>query len=244
MPAAPSQDNCSSGLTTTARVHGIFSRIAPGYDSFNALASLGIDRRWRRALVRMADLTPASRVLDLAAGTGDLALALARQGAPAQVVATDFCDEMLDVARRKAAALEGPTRLSFRLEDAQALTLPDASFDVVTVAFGVRNFPEREANFREVLRVLKPGGRYLVLEFSRPPLPPVRWLYHAYLRFGIPLIGAAVAGDRASFVYLNDSIRSFPAQARLAAELRRAGFSHCTWRDLTFGIVAVHVAVK
>jgi demethylmenaquinone methyltransferase/2-methoxy-6-polyprenyl-1,4-benzoquinol methylase len=238
------QDNCTSGLTTTARVHGIFSMIAPGYDSFNALASMGIDRRWRRTLVRMAHLGPDSRVLDLAAGTGDLALALAGQGKPAEVVATDFCEEMLEVARRKAESFEGPTTLTFRLEDAQALSLPDSSFDVVTVAFGVRNFPDREANFREVLRVLKPGGRYLVLEFSRPPVPPVRWLYHAYLRLVIPLIGALVAGDRASFVYLNDSIRAFPAQAQLAAELRRSGFSHCSWCDLTFGIVAVHVAVK
>jgi demethylmenaquinone methyltransferase/2-methoxy-6-polyprenyl-1,4-benzoquinol methylase len=108
----------------------------------------------------------------------------------------------------------------------------------------VRNFPDRESNFREVLRVLEPGGRYLILEFSRPPIPPVRWFYHAYLRICIPLIGALVAGDRASFVYLNDSIRRFPGPAQLAAELRRAGFSHCSWRNLTFGIVAVHVATK
>lgn len=240
----PPEDNVASGLTNTDRVRGIFAVIAPGYDRFNALASLGIDRLWRRSVVKMADLTPATRVLDLAAGTGDLSLALARQGRPAEVLGTDFVPEMLEVARAKAARYTGPVRLAFRVEDAQALSLPDAAFDVVTVAFGVRNFPDRAANFREVLRVLKPGGRYLVLEFSRPTFAPWRALYHFYLRTMIPLIGGLVAGDRESFVYLNDSIRSFPEQEALAAELREAGFSNVVWRNLTGGIVAVHLAVK
>jgi demethylmenaquinone methyltransferase / 2-methoxy-6-polyprenyl-1,4-benzoquinol methylase len=243
--AAPPSDNVSSGLTSTERVRGIFARIAPGYDSFNMLASFGIDRLWRRRLVKTAALTPASRVLDLAAGTGDLSLALARQGRPAEVLGTDFVPEMLEVARAKAERYAGPTRLSFQVEDAQSLTLPDASFDVVTVAFGVRNFPDREANFREVLRVLRPGGRYLILEFSRPPFAPWRWLYHVYLRIMIPLIGSVVSGgDRASFVYLNDSIRTFPPQPALADELRAAGFSGVEWRNLSGGIVAIHAATK
>ncbi|MDO8963769.1 MAG: bifunctional demethylmenaquinone methyltransferase/2-methoxy-6-polyprenyl-1,4-benzoquinol methylase UbiE [Coriobacteriia bacterium] len=240
----PGSDNVSSGLTNTDRVRGIFARIAPGYDSFNALASMGIDRLWRRAVVRMAGLTPESRVLDLAAGTGDLTIAMARQAGPASILSTDFVPEMLAVGEHKGAAYKGPTRLAFQVEDAQALTLPEATFDVVTVAFGVRNFPDRAANFREVLRVLVPGGRYVILEFSRPPFAPWRALYHFYLRTMIPLIGGLVAGDRDSFVYLNDSIRQFPAQEPLAAELRDAGFSNVTWRDMTGGIVAVHVAVK
>lgn len=240
----PDGDNVSSGLTNTERVRGIFARIAPGYDTFNALASLGIDRVWRRAVVRAAQLEPTSRVLDLAAGTGDLTMALARRGRPAEVVSTDFVPEMLEVGKRKGAAYDGPARLEFRVEDAQALTLPDARFDVVTVAFGVRNFPSRRANFREVLRVLAPKGRYVILEFSRPPFAPWRALYHFYLRTMIPFIGGVVAGDRASFVYLNDSIRSFPDQESLAGELRDAGFSEVSWRNLTGGIVAIHVAVK
>ena len=238
------EDNVGSGLTNTERVRSIFARIAPGYDAFNAVASFGIDRSWRRALVRAASLTPDSRVLDLAAGTGDLSLALARQGRPASVLGTDFSPEMLEVAKRKGAAYDGGTDLRFEVQDAQALTLPDSGFDVVTVAFGVRNFPDRAANFAEVLRVLKPGGRYLILEFSRPPLAVFRWLYHVYLNVGIPLIGGLLTHDRASFVYLNRSIRSFPAQHSLAAELRAAGFREGTWRDLTFGVVAVHTAVK
>jgi demethylmenaquinone methyltransferase/2-methoxy-6-polyprenyl-1,4-benzoquinol methylase len=242
-PAAGA-DNVASGLTNTERVSAIFARIAPGYDAFNAVASFGIDRLWRRVLVRMAALTPRSAVLDLAAGTGDLSLALARQGRPASVLGTDFSPEMLEVAARKGERYDGVTRLRFEVQDAQALTLPDETFDVVTVAFGVRNFPDRAANFREVLRVLKPGGRYLVLEFSRPPFAPFRALYHFYLNVGIPLIGGLLTRDRASFVYLNRSIRSFPAQEALAAELRAAGFRKVSWRNLTFGVVAIHTGVR
>lgn len=239
---AETADNVESGLTTTERVRSIFARIAPGYDSFNAIASLGIDRLWRRALVRIACLDPETRVLDLAAGTGDLSLAIAREGRPASVLATDFSPEMLEVAQRKAAAYDGPTRLEFQVADAQALDLPDSSFDVVTVAFGVRNFPDRAANFREVLRVLAPGGRYVILEFSRPPFAPFRALYHLYLNVVIPLIGGLRTGDKASFVYLNHSIRTFPPQSALASELLAAGFRDVIWRNLTFGIVAIHVA--
>jgi demethylmenaquinone methyltransferase/2-methoxy-6-polyprenyl-1,4-benzoquinol methylase len=244
MKDAGAADNAASGLTNTERVRSIFARIAPGYDAFNAVASFGIDRSWRRVLVRDAGLTPASRVLDLAAGTGDLSLALARQGRPASVLGTDFSPEMLEVAKRKAASYDGSAELAFEVQDAQALSLPDESFDVVTVAFGVRNFPDRAANFREVLRVLRPGGRYLVLEFSRPPFAPFRALYHSYLDVGIPLIGGLLTRDRASFVYLNRSIRSFPSQEALAEELRGAGFREVSWRNLTFGVVAIHTAVK
>lgn len=246
MSGAPhaGKDNVASGLTSTERVSAIFAKIAPGYDAFNAVASFGIDRLWRRRLVREASLTGESRVLDLAAGTGDLSLALARQGRPASVLGTDFSPEMLEVAKRKGSKYEGNTRLAFEVQDAQALTLPDASFDVVTVAFGVRNFPERAANFREVLRVLAPGGRYLILEFSRPPFAPFRGLYHLYLNLVIPLIGGLLTRDRESFVYLNRSIRSFPAQAALAAELTAAGFRDVSWRNLTFGVVAIHTGVR
>ena len=134
--------------------------------------------------------------------------------------------------------------VSFSVADAQELPFGDASFDVVTVAFGVRNFPDRERNFSEVLRVLKPGGRYVILEFSRPTLAPWRGVYHVYLRHAIPAIGGVLTGDREGFVYLNDSIRQFPTQPQLAAELREAGFNAITWKDLSGGIVALHTAVK
>ena len=232
------------GRPTAERVHGIFSQIAGRYDVFNAMASMGIDRSWRRELVRACQLTPQSRVLDLASGTGDVAFALASLGAPAEVVATDFVPEMLVVAERKAADNPPAVPVSFSVADAQELPFGDASFDVVTVAFGVRNFPDRERNFSEVLRVLKPGGRYVILEFSRPTLAPWRGVYHVYLRHAIPAIGGVLTGDREGFVYLNDSIRQFPTQPQLAAELREAGFNAITWKDLSGGIVALHTAVK
>jgi len=232
------------GEATAERVRGIFSNIADRYDTFNALASMGIDRSWRSALVKACALTPESRVLDLAAGTGDVSLAIAEKAAPAEVVVTDFTPEMLVIAERKAGEYSGPSRLTFREADAQDLPFGDESFDVVTVAFGVRNFPERDRNFAEVLRVLKPGGRYVILEFSRPPFAPWRGVYHVYLRGVIPAIGGVLTGDRPSFVYLNDSIRRFPTQPALAAELREAGFTAISWKNLTGGIVALHTAVK
>jgi demethylmenaquinone methyltransferase/2-methoxy-6-polyprenyl-1,4-benzoquinol methylase len=232
------------GEATSERVHGIFARIAGRYDLFNRVSSLGVDRGWRGTTVRMAELTPESAVLDLCAGTGDLSLALARQGRPASVVGTDFVPQMLEVAKRKGAAYDGPAKLTFSVADAQDLPFADSVFDVVTVAFGVRNLPDRAANFSEVLRVLVPGGRYLILEFSTPPSRVFRALYHVYNRVVLANLGALLTGDRASFEYLNDSILRFPKQDVLAEELRQAGFSEVTWRNLTFGVVAVHLAIR
>jgi len=239
-----SQQTPAPGEATTERVRGIFSKIADRYDTFNILASMGIDRSWRRKLVAACGITGTERVLDLCAGTGDVSFAIADQAHPASVMVTDFTPEMLEVARRKAPDHQGVTELEFQLADAQQLPFDDESYDVVTVAFGVRNLPERERNFAEVLRVLKPGGRYIILEFSRPPLALWRAAYHVYLRYAIPAIGGVLTGDRASFVYLNDSIRRFPTQPELARELKDSGFSAVQWVDLTGGIVALHTAVK
>ncbi len=232
------------GQPTSERVRGIFGNIAPRYDLLNILMSFGLDRLWRHATVRMAAVRPGERVLDICAGTGDLALELARQGTAAEVVGSDFTPAMLQVAERKAERYHGPSKLRFCLADAQALPFSDESFDVVTVGFGVRNLPDRAANFHEVLRVLRPGGRYLILEFSTPPNRVWRALYRFYNRMMVPFLGGLVAGDRESYQYLDQSILRFPGQEHLAAELRDAGFSDVTWRDLTGGIVAVHRAVK
>ncbi len=232
------------GEATTERVRGIFSDIAGRYDTFNTLASLGIDRGWRRQLVKACALDAGSRVLDLCAGTGDVALAIANQARPRSVTVTDFTPEMLAIAQQKGQSYTGPTQLIFEHADAQDLPFDDASFDVVTVAFGVRNLPERDRNFAEVLRVLRPGGRYVILEFSRPSFAPWRGVYHVYLRSVIPALGGVLTGEREGFVYLNDSIRRFPTQPQLAAELREAGFSAISWKDLSGGIVALHTSVK
>jgi len=234
----------SKGTPTTDRVKHIFSTIAPEYDRFNKLSSFGIDRSWRRRAVKLARLRRTTEVLDLAAGTGDLTMALATQGAPARILSTDFVPEMLEVGREKAAAYEGDTRIEFQVVDAQDLPFADERFDVVTIAFGVRNLSDRAANFREVHRVLKSGGRYVILEFSRPPFGLFRALYHFYLRTVIPFLGGRLTGEREAFEYLNESILQFPGQVALAGELHRVGFAEVRWHNLTFGIVAVHVAVK
>lgn len=243
MPATPPR-SATPGRPSTERVRGIFSSIAPTYDRINALASFGADSRWRRAVVRLSGVTRGSAVLDLCSGTGDLALTMARRGRPERVVATDFVPEMLELARAKFAKVSLETVVDLVQADAQALPFDDGSFDVATVGFGVRNLPDRPANFREVHRVLKPGGRYLVLEFSRPPFRPFRAVYHWYLRTVPPWLGLVIAHDREAYQYLNDSVLEFPSQVALAAELYAAGFSEVRWHNLTFGVVAVHVAVK
>jgi len=185
------------------------------------------------------------RVLDLCAGTGDLAYAVAATEMPAEVVATDFSPEMLSVAQRKSTRVTRGSKVTFLTVDAQELPFPDASFDVVTVAFGVRNLPDRLANFVEVFRVLAPGGRYVILEFSTPPNAIWRKMYYTYLKGVIPLLGSILTrGDRASFDYLNASIRLFPNQPTLALELKEAGFTEVRWQNLTGGIVAIHTAVR
>jgi demethylmenaquinone methyltransferase/2-methoxy-6-polyprenyl-1,4-benzoquinol methylase len=238
----PADEKPAAGQPTTERVKGIFTKIAPSYDLFNILSSFGIDRLWRRSTVRLARPDHKSVMLDLAAGTGDLTMAFARLGKPASILSTDFVPEMLEVGKKKVAAYDGPTKIDFEVVDAQDLPFDDARFDIVTIAFGVRNLPDRAANFREVRRVLKPGGRYVILEFTTPPSPFVRWFYHLYLRVVIPNLGGLLTGDKPSFQYLNDSIRAFPSQLALGAELHSAGFSRVNWHNLTFGIVAVHIA--
>jgi len=230
------------GQPSAERTKRIFANIAPSYTLFNTLSTVGLDHWWRHRAVRLAALTPQSEVLDLAAGTGDLTLALARQGRPRSILATDLVPEMLEVGRRQIAKYHGCTIINFTVVDAQDLPFADASFDTVTVAFGVRNMPDRAANFSEVRRVLRPGGRYVVLEFSQPSLGPLRPLYEFYLNRIIPLLGFLVTRDRASYEYLKESILGFPAHDVLAGELKAAGFRSVTWERLTFGTVAVHVA--
>lgn len=238
-------DTVAPGQPTADKVKGIFSQIAPTYDLVNILASAGFDRGWRRRAVRLARPGVDTRVLDLAAGTGDLTMAMARIGKPAEIVSTDFVPEMLAVAEPKIAAYDGPTKITTQVADAQDLAqFENGSFNVATVGFGVRNLPDRAANFREVYRVLAPRGRYVILEFTTPPLAPVRGMYHWYLGNVVPTIGGMVSGDRPAYQYLNDSIRQFPAQPGLADELREAGFSDVKWHNLTQGIVAIHVATK
>jgi demethylmenaquinone methyltransferase/2-methoxy-6-polyprenyl-1,4-benzoquinol methylase len=218
-------------------VRQMFEHVAPRYDLLNHLLSLNCDRRWRRLTVsRLRPLLrqPHTRVLDLCCGTADLALALERQ-APGRVWACDFSLQMLSRAR-----LKGFHRIF--AADALALPLPDAVFDIVTVAFGLRNLASWEAGLREIRRVLKPGGALAVLEFSTPPQPLFRTLYDAYSRHIIPRIGGLLSGSPSAYRYLHDSVRRFPNAPQLAHLIRSCGFASVEFDYQTFGIVALHLA--
>ena len=227
------------------RARSIFARIARRYDLFNALSSFGIYRFWLSTLVSEAEAGPSTEMLDLAAGTGDVTFAICRKTPPAHVVTTDFCKEMLDVAReRYARGASHGVPCTFLEVDAQDTPFDDGTFDLVTCAYGIRNMPERMRALSEAYRVLKPGGRYVILEFSTPPFAPWRKLYQVYLKYVIPAIGWLLTGDREGFVYLGDSIRAFPDQDTLARALEQVGFKEVSYRNRTGGIVAVHTAVK
>ena len=230
---------------SSERVKGIFSSIATKYERFNALSSFGAYRLWLRGMMRQAPIGPNDRVLDLAGGTGDVAFACARAKHPAHIQCTDLVPEMLEVARgHYADGAAGAVPVGFAVVDAQDIPYDDASFDAITMAYGIRNMPERERALAEMLRVLRPGGTFTCLEFSTPPNRAWRALYHFYLRHLIPFWGGLVTGDREGFVYLSRSIKAFPDQEAFAAMLRDAGFTDVAWKNYTGGIAAVHTARK
>jgi demethylmenaquinone methyltransferase/2-methoxy-6-polyprenyl-1,4-benzoquinol methylase len=220
----------------------MFARIAARYDLANRLLSGGIDRWWRRRLVNLVRRHSPHDVLDLATGSGDVAFALARRLDPkTQIVGMDFCQPMLDEAEAKKNRANDPrfSSVTFKPGDGLNLPLADASFDAVTISFGLRNMADRHRALSEMRRVLRPGGRLWVLEFSQP----YGWFkpfYYFYLRRILPLIAGAVTGDRAAYVYLNETIEQFPGRPALAAEIQAAGFSEVMASPLTFGIVALH----
>ncbi len=227
-----------------AAVNSMFGRIARRYDLANFILCGGVDTWWRRRLVRAVAAKSPRDVLDLATGSGDVAFALCRSlHRGTRVVGMDFCQPMLDEAeaKKRAAPADLVEQLSFRQGDGLALPLPDAAFDAVTISFGLRNLADRDRGLREMHRVLRPGGRLVVLEFSQP----YRWfrpIYYAYLRHVLPPLAGIVTGDRAAYEYLNRTIGEFPDRVALAREIEAAGFSPVRAEPLTLGIVALHIA--
>jgi len=227
-------------------VNSMFGRIARRYDFANHLLSGGLDILWRRRLVAAVRDNSPHNVLDLATGSGDVAFALCR-GLPAEttIVGMDFCQPMLDQANLKKAALPASLQaaVTFRQGDGLELPLPDASFDAVTISFGLRNMADRHRSLTEMRRVLRPGGHLYVLEFSQPQVW-LKPLYFFYLRRLLPRIAGIATGDKAAYVYLNETIEQFPGRAALAEEIRAAGFSRVDAHSLTFGTVALHAAAR
>jgi len=228
----------------SARVRRMFDGIAGRYDLLNHLLSANRDRAWRRAATRELPDIEDALVLDLCGGTGDLAVELARTGPPGLVVCCDFSHAMLLRAETKFRRLRLEAVCVVLEADGLHLPLPDGRFDAVTVAFGIRNFEDLDAGLREILRVLRPGGRLIVLEFSTPTQPLLHRLYRLYLHRLLPFVGDRVSRKQGPYGYLARTIRDFPDQASLAGRIRDCGFAACGWKDLTGGIVAVHTAFK
>lgn len=223
------------------QVHVMFDRIAPRYDLLNHTLSFGIDRLWRRRVVEAVREAGPKRILDVATGTGDLAVGLARHLPAAQITGVDLSDRMLGVARRKVDARGLSARIALRQGDAEHLDFESASFDAATVAFGVRNFGDLDAGLRELARVLRPGGRLFILEFSRPRNRLFRALYEFYTFRMLPLVGGAVSRDRQAYAYLPASVGEFPAPEAFLDRLARAGFTDTCARSLSGGIAQIYV---
>ncbi|HTO03593.1 MAG TPA: bifunctional demethylmenaquinone methyltransferase/2-methoxy-6-polyprenyl-1,4-benzoquinol methylase UbiE [Opitutus sp.] len=232
-------------MPDSAEVNSMFGRIARRYDVANRLLSGGIDIWWRYRLVRAVRRANPQRILDLATGSGDVAFALSRRVPSAQrIVGMDFCQPMLDEAvKKQAARAPAGQNISFQQGDGLSLPLPDESFDAVTISFGLRNMADRHRSLTEMRRILRPGGRLFVLEFSQPHA----WfkpIYFFYLRRMLPAFAGLITGDRAAYAYLNETIEQFPGRAALAQEIRMAGFAGVTASPMSACIVALHEAVR
>ena len=224
------------------RVRGVFDSVASKYDLMNDLMSVGLHRVWKAYTVTVANLKEGDRVLDIAGGTGDLALAFSKQvGKTGQVVHTDINEAMLRVGRDRL--LDAGVVLPTLVCDAEKLPFPDQHFDLVSVAFGLRNMTHKDVALTEMCRVLQPGGKLLVLEFSKVA-PPLEKLYDWYSFKVLPKLGQLVAGDSSSYQYLAESIRMHPGQAELKALMHKSGFGHVDFHNMSGGVVALHVGIK
>jgi len=234
-------ERSAPGTLEEAQVQAMFDRISGVYDRMNGVMTAGLHHTWRRRAADLAALGPGDRALDVATGTGDLALELARRVTPGgEVVATDFSGQMLVLAREKAAA--HPPKADIRFEAANALALPyaDGEFDAATVGFGARNFSDLERGLAEMARVVRPGGRVVVLEITTPRGPPLATFFELWFDRAVPALGR-LAGDSAAYSYLPSSVRRFPGPEQLAAVMWSCGLRDVRYRITAGGIIALHV---
>lgn len=226
------------------KVAEVFHSVAAKYDLMNDLMSLGIHRLWKRYTLEMSGVRPGHAVLDIAGGTGDLAAAFVREVGPTgRVILSDINASMLGVGRDRLMD-RGLSQLACVQANAECLPFAPGSFDLITIAFGLRNVTDKDAALRSMFHCLKPGGRLLVLEFSKPVIEPLAKVYDAYSFSILPLMGQLVAGDAASYRYLAESIRMHPDQDTLKGMMEAAGFERCDYHNLTGGIVALHRGFK
>ena len=225
----------------TGLVRGVFDRVAGRYDLMNDLMSAGVHRLWKAEFIRALKPRPHERLLDVAAGTGDIDAGWRKAGGGPALLC-DINEAMLSQGRDRAMDRGKIAGLTWAVGNAESLPFPDRSFDAYTIAFGLRNVTDIEAALREARRVLKPGGRFFCLEFSRVAIAPLRPIYERYSDIVIPKLGEVVAKDRDSYVYLVESIRRFPEQQALIGRMEQAGFAFNAYRNLSAGIAAIHHA--
>jgi demethylmenaquinone methyltransferase/2-methoxy-6-polyprenyl-1,4-benzoquinol methylase len=225
-------------------VHGVFTNVASKYDVMNDAMSLGIHRVWKDAMMDWLAPRNGQRLLDVAGGTGDISFRFLKRAPDSHATVFDMTQSMLDEGRKRAEAAQLADRLDWVCGDAMDLPFADNSFDVYTISFGIRNVTRIQDAINEAYRVLKPGGRFMVLEFSQIPNPGLQWLYDRYSFNIIPPMGKMIANDRDSYQYLVESIRKFPAQEPFADMIRQGGFEQVSFRNLSLGIAALHSGWK
>jgi len=226
------------------QVERMFDKIAPRYDLLNRVLSLGIDVWWRRRALGYLRPAAPKEILDVATGTADVAIMAAKILKPERVVGVDIANQMLDFGRIKIKREALDSTITLETGDSEDLHFPDASFDAVTVAFGVRNFENLGKGLSEMLRVLRPGGRIVILEFSRPRLFPFKQLYNAYFKYVLPLIGRLTSRDMRAYTYLFESVQAFPEGDNFLNILSKTGYQHPQCERLTLGICSIYTAVK
>ncbi|MBO4264346.1 MAG: bifunctional demethylmenaquinone methyltransferase/2-methoxy-6-polyprenyl-1,4-benzoquinol methylase UbiE [Bacteroidales bacterium] len=230
----------------TAKIGQMFDAIAPGYDRLNHLLSIGTDRSWRRRALREIITTEHPQaILDLACGTGDFSIAIAEKAHPdTRIDAVDLSEGMLHVMREKLAARGLAARICPLQGNGEALPFPDNRFDRVTIAFGIRNFEHRETALREILRVLKPGGRLVILELSVPAFPPIRWAYKLYFTHLLPRIGGRLTGEKAAYRYLPASVLAFPGKQAWMDTMTACGYGNVRHKAFSLGICRMYAGEK
>ncbi|MBS1588846.1 MAG: bifunctional demethylmenaquinone methyltransferase/2-methoxy-6-polyprenyl-1,4-benzoquinol methylase UbiE [Bacteroidetes bacterium] len=242
-PASHVLPDASSKLTKKAQVADMFNNIAGKYDFLNHFLSLGIDKGWRKKAIRELSAIHPERVLDVATGTGDLAIA-AMKANPQSIVGVDIAEQMLAVGRKKIAKLKLDQIITLQEGDSESLPFEANSFDAATCAYGVRNFENLEAGLRDICRVIRPGGKVIILEFSKPKRFPIKQLYQFYFRFILPTVGKIVSKHSRAYSYLPQSVMAFPEGNTFCALLEKSGFSAPQARPLTFGITTLYTATK
>lgn len=226
------------------QIRRMFDTIAPSYDRLNHALSLGIDRRWRRTAVDALGKHKPQQILDIATGTGDFALLLAKRLKPQHIIGADISEGMMAVGREKVKEEGLQNVISFQYEDCMQLSFPDGSFDAVTSSYGVRNFQNLDKGLQEMQRVLRPGGHLLIVELTPPPSFPMKQLFWIYAHVVMPLLGRLISHDDSAYTYLPASMEAFPQPEQMEGILRKAGFTEVQWRRFTFGISTMYLATK